>query len=116
MNDEFLRSAGSQSLVGLGVLLVLSILHGTAWHIAGCTVFGLSLVALYTASTLYHSLQRPRFKHTFKILDHAAIYLLIAGTLHAIHAGEIWRRVGLDSADVRLEPGSAGNRLQGLLR
>ena len=68
------------SLVGLGVLLALSILHGTAWHIAGCTIFGLSLVALYAASTLYHSLQSPRFKHTFKILDHAAIYLLIAGT------------------------------------
>ena len=68
------------SLVGLAVLLVFSILHGTGWHIAGCTIFGLSLVALYTASTLYHSLHSSRFTQTFKILDHAAIYLLIAGT------------------------------------
>ena len=68
------------SLIGLGVLLVLSIIHGTAWHIAGCSIFGISLVALYAASTLYHSLQASRFKHIFKILDHAAIYLLIAGT------------------------------------
>ena len=68
------------SLIGLGVLLALSIVHGTAWHIAGCAVFGVSLVVLYAASTLYHSLQSPRFKEIFKILDHAAIYLLIAGT------------------------------------
>jgi hemolysin III len=68
------------SLIGLGVLLALSIVQGNAWHILGCTVFGFSLVVLYTASTLYHSFQAPRFKRVFKILDHAAIYLLIAGT------------------------------------
>jgi hemolysin III len=68
------------SVVGLAILVVLSILKGSAWHIAGCTTFGVTLVMLYTASTLYHSLRTPHLKRVLKILDHAAIYLLIAGT------------------------------------
>ncbi|HXF39264.1 MAG TPA: hemolysin III family protein [Blastocatellia bacterium] len=68
------------SIVGLVVLLVLSILRGNAWHIAGCTTFGVTLVLLYTASTLYHTFHTPRLNRILKILDHAAIYLLIAGT------------------------------------
>ncbi|MEK6286585.1 MAG: hemolysin III family protein [Acidobacteriota bacterium] len=68
------------SVVGLVVLVVLSILRGDAWHIAGCTTFGVTLVLLYTASTLYHSFHTPRWKRILKILDHTAIYLLIAGT------------------------------------
>lgn len=68
------------SLAGLVILVTLSILHGTAWHIAGCTTFGVTLVLLYAASTCYHSFHSPRLKRVLKILDHAAIYLLIAGT------------------------------------
>jgi hemolysin III len=68
------------SVVGLAILVILSILNGSAWHIAGCTTFGVTLVLLYTASTLYHSLRTPHLKRVLKILDHAAIYLLIAGT------------------------------------
>jgi len=68
------------SVVGLIALLTLSIIRGTAWHIAGCTTFGVTLVLLYAASTSYHSFRTPRLKRVLKILDHAAIYLLIAGT------------------------------------
>src|SRR5215210_5811771 len=68
------------SVIGFAVLLAFAIMHGTAWHIAGCTVFGLTLIFLYTASTLYHALRSPRAKRIFKIVDHSAIYLLIAGT------------------------------------
>jgi hemolysin III len=68
------------SIVGLVALVVLSILRGNAWHIAGCTTFGVTLVLLYTASTLYHSFHTARLRRVLKILDHAAIYLLIAGT------------------------------------
>ena len=68
------------SIVGLVVLTVLSIFRGNAWHIAGCTTFGVTLVLLYTASTLYHTFHTPRLNRILKILDHAAIYLLIAGT------------------------------------
>jgi len=68
------------SVTGFAVLLVLAIVRGNAWQITGCTVYGASLVFLYAASTLYHSLRSPRARHVLKVLDHSAIYLLIAGT------------------------------------
>lgn len=68
------------SVVGLVTLVVLAILRGNAWHIAGCATYGVTLVLLYAASTLYHTFRGPRLKRILKILDHAAIYLLIAGT------------------------------------
>jgi hemolysin III len=68
------------SIAGFAVLLVLAILRGTAWQIAGCTVYGASLVCLYAASTLYHLALSPKLKRALKMLDHSAIYLLIAGT------------------------------------
>jgi hemolysin III len=68
------------SIVGLAVLVFLSVMRGNAWHIAGCTTFGVSLVLLYTASTMYHSFRSARWKRILKTLDHTAIYLLIAGT------------------------------------
>ena len=68
------------ALAGLVVLVVLAALHGTAWHIVGCSVYGASLVIMYAVSTLYHSLRSRRAKHVFQILDHCAIFLLIAGT------------------------------------
>ena len=68
------------SVAGFVVLLVLAILRGTAWHIVACSVYGASLICLYTASTLYHAVISPRLKRALKIFDHSAIYLLIAGT------------------------------------
>jgi len=68
------------SAAGLGVLVVLACLHGTALHIVSCSIYGATLVLLYTASTLYHSVRSPRLKHVFRIVDRSCIYLLIAGT------------------------------------
>lgn len=68
------------SLVALGALLSLSIQSGDPRMMIGFSVFGLTLVVLYTMSTLYHSFQEPRLKRVFQLLDHIAIYLLIAGT------------------------------------
>jgi hemolysin III len=68
------------SVIGLAVLVALAARRGTVAHVVGCTVFGTSLVLLYTASTLYHSMTAPRAKRVLRVLDHAAIYLLIAGT------------------------------------
>lgn len=68
------------SLVGLGILSTLASLHGSLWHIVGCTVYGITLVVLYLASALYHGLPLSRAKLVFQSLDHTAIYLLIAGT------------------------------------
>src|SRR5687767_5588409 len=68
------------SIAGFAVLIVFAVLYGDASHIAGCSIFGATLVFLYTASTLYHSFRKPRLKEALKILDHCAIFLLIAGT------------------------------------
>ena len=53
---------------------------GPAWLVTSCSVFSGTLVLVYLCSTLYHSLVRTRARHVFHILDHSAIYLLIAGT------------------------------------
>lgn len=68
------------SVAGLVLLVVRSAEHGGARLIVGSAVFGVSMVVLYVASTLYHALTPPRAKRIFELLDHAAIYLLIAGT------------------------------------
>jgi hemolysin III len=68
------------SLLGLVVLVEIAAKRGDPWQIVGFTVFGSTLVLLYSTSTLYHALSVPRAKRLFRILDHAAIYLLIAGT------------------------------------
>ncbi len=68
------------SLVALVTLVILAVLHGTKWHILSYTVYGISLLAVYLASTLYHGVQKPRLRPILRKVDHAAIYLLIAGT------------------------------------
>lgn len=68
------------SVAGLGVLAALSGILGTAWHVVSCSIYGATLVLLYTASTLYHSVRDPRRKQICRIFDHSAIFLLIAGT------------------------------------
>jgi hemolysin III len=68
------------SIVGLTLLIVYATVHGDAWHVVSFTVFGLALLMLYTSSTLYHAHREQRAKLLFRKLDHAAIFLLIAGT------------------------------------
>ena len=65
---------------GLTVLAVTAGILGTGWHVVGSVVFGTTLLLLYVASTLYHSVQHPRAKAVLRIVDHSAIFLLIAGT------------------------------------
>lgn len=68
------------SIAGLATLVAFAALHGGAIDVVACAVFGTSLVLLYTASTLYHSVPVAAAKPTLRALDHIAIYLLIAGT------------------------------------
>lgn len=68
------------SVAGTVILLVLTITNGDGWQIASSAVYGATLIALYTASTLYHASRKPEVKRILRILDHSAIYLLIAGT------------------------------------
>src|SRR4029450_12654618 len=70
----------AMSFAGLVALVTLAFARGGVWHIVGCGVYGATLVALYAASTLYHSVQKPRLKRIFLTADQVAIYLLIAGT------------------------------------
>lgn len=68
------------SIAGLVVLVVLAVLYGTPWHVVSFSIFGASLIILYTASTLYHSIQVPQVRPILRIIDHSSIFLLIAGT------------------------------------
>jgi len=67
------------AIVG-AVYLIAASTRGTAWVVVSCSVFSATLVLVYICSTLYHSLVRTRARHVLHILDHSAIYLLIAGT------------------------------------
>lgn len=68
------------SIAALVVLIVSAVSDGNAWHIVSFSIFGSTLILLYLASTLYHSIPLPRAKRILKTLDHCAIFLLIAGT------------------------------------
>ena len=68
------------ALVGFGTLLTISIQEHNPLLVISFTIFGFTLVLLYTMSTLYHSFHPPKLKKIFQKLDHVSIYLLIAGT------------------------------------
>ena len=68
------------ALAGGAVLITLAAIYGDGWQLGASIVFGVTLLLLYTASTLYHAIQHPVAKGRLKVFDHCAIYLLIAGT------------------------------------
>ncbi|HLA95480.1 MAG TPA: hemolysin III family protein [Pyrinomonadaceae bacterium] len=68
------------SLAGFAALVVMASLRGDPLLIAGCVVYGLSLIVLYAASTIYHGTTSPELKHKLQLVDHCCIYLLIAGS------------------------------------
>ena len=83
------------ALVGLGALLTVSIQTRDPWIISSFTIFGVTMVLLYTMSTLYHSFSPPELKRIFRLFDHVSIYLLIAGTytpymLVSLRTGNGW--------------------------
>jgi hemolysin III len=68
------------AIAGLVVLLIYGANYGDAWYLVGYSIFGGSMILLYTASTLYHSATKPRRKYYLHKFDHSAIYILIAGS------------------------------------
>ncbi|MBW9260757.1 MAG: hemolysin III family protein [Candidatus Thiodiazotropha sp. (ex. Lucinisca nassula)] len=68
------------SVAGLAILVTYAALYGDVWHITSCSIYGATLILLYSASTLYHGIPMPRAKKLLQRFDHAAIFLLIAGT------------------------------------
>jgi len=85
---------------GAVVLITLASLRGDAWVVVSCSVFAASLVLFYTVSTLYHAFRGPRVKGIFRRLDHAAIFLVIAGSytpflLVSLHGTWGWTLFGV---------------------
>lgn len=68
------------SVAALVILIVSSVMHGTAWHVVSFTLFGSTMILLYLSSTLVHGFPAGRVKDFFEIMDHSAIYFFIAGT------------------------------------
>ena len=68
------------SIAGLVILACLSATHGNSWTVVSTVIFGVSMVMLYSASTLYHAIANQQAKKFLKKFDHIAIYYLIAGT------------------------------------
>lgn len=70
----------AMSLAAMGILIWKAATTGGFWHVMSVAVFGATLVLMYLASTLYHGVKNPEIKRFLRIIDHQAIYLLIAGT------------------------------------
>jgi hemolysin III len=68
------------AVAGLFLLVVLAAATHDPWRITACAIYASTLVLLYGTSTLYHALSATRARNVFRVLDHSAIYLLIAGT------------------------------------
>jgi len=88
------------SIVALVLLVTHANLHGDVWHIVSFSIFGASLILLYAASTFYHNAKKPELRSRLKIIDHAAIYVLIAGsytpfTLVTLHGTIGWVIFGI---------------------
>jgi hemolysin III len=88
------------AVTALPVLVVGAVRDGTAANIVGASIFGTAMVLMYLTSTLYHALPRGRAKKVFRVLDHSAIFLMIAGTytpftLGVLFGGWGWTLFGL---------------------
>jgi len=73
---------GLGALMGIGALVLLIVFNTgkTDWSLFSVIIYGLSIIILFSSSTLYHAVQGKKQKHYFRIIDHISIYLLIAGT------------------------------------
>ncbi len=83
------------SIFGLLLLLLKVYPNGNKDEILSAWIFGLSLTLLYSASATYHSIKRPALKNAFRVVDHAAIYILIAGTYTPVALVSLQNRGGI---------------------
>src|ERR687892_1586048 len=68
------------SIPGMSLLVILSSVHGTAWHVVSSSIYGASLVLLFAASTCYHAAPVSDAKRRLRVAEQALIFVLIAGT------------------------------------
>ncbi|MFD2114852.1 hemolysin III family protein [Paenibacillus yanchengensis] len=88
------------SIAALVILIVFAALKGTAFHVVSFTIYGTSMLLLYTASTLVHSFPEGKAKRVFESLDHSFIYIFIAGTytpilFHIVQGALGWTLFGI---------------------
>lgn len=82
------------SLVALPVLIIAAVNRGDAAQLIGSIIFGTSLVLLYGASTVYHSFAHSRARRLLRLIDHSAIYFLIAGSYTPFALGALKGTIG----------------------
>lgn len=73
-------TGGLLAIAGTAVLIVFSAIYSNAWGVVSASIYGASLIILYTMSTLYHAITNKKAKAFFRIMDHNTIFFLIAGT------------------------------------
>jgi hemolysin III len=88
------------SIAGLAVLILSAALYGNVWHVVSFSIYGVSLLLLYSISTLYHGIRYPVVKKFLRFLDHSAIFILIAGSytpfvLVSLRGGWGWSIFGI---------------------
>ncbi|MEI6489391.1 MAG: hemolysin III family protein, partial [Bacteroidales bacterium] len=88
------------SVVGLVLLVVRAASLGDVWRIVSFSIFGVSMVLLYTASTVYHNSKTPKHRARLNVFDHSSIFVLIAGsytpfTLVTLHGWVGWTIFGI---------------------
>jgi len=88
------------AFIGSPLLIMNALRHGNMAYVVGASVFSVSVLLLYLSSTLYHALPRGEAKRCFRIIEHSAIYVLIAGTytpltLGVLHGAFGWTLFGI---------------------
>ena len=73
-------AGGGIAVAGLVLCVVRAALHGNAWGVVSSAVFGFTMILMYTMSSVYHGLPGGRGKRVMQVLDHCAVYVVIAGT------------------------------------
>lgn len=68
------------AIIGVSLLIVMAVEKADVWKIVGFSIYGASLILLYSVSTIYHSIKHTKVKNIFRLLDYISIYLLIAGS------------------------------------
>ena len=90
------------AMIGTPILLLAALHHGNIPFLIGTIIFTTTMLLVYLVSTLYHCWPRTHTKSLLQVLDHSAIFLLIAGTVHAICLGSVTRRWRVSDARDRL--------------
>lgn len=87
-------TGGLLAIAGTAVLIVLTAIYSDAWAVVSASIYGASLIILYTMSTLYHAITNARAKKFFRIMDHNTIFFLIAGTYTPFTLGPLRGALG----------------------